>query len=304
MAKELGQIHVVNSTFPVSAAAQKFNIDLPGELTSQLQRMIRAGTYHKCVGIDMTLDTQGTLGGGQISGFIRYYAPTRGRCAAYRGAFQTMAELMKSQGLVMRENPMYDFKMPLNDDTTVNLFANQATFKGNTFPLSLNSSVASNSVFGVHNENVQPKYTGTAGDLFNGGFNTLLQDPATGTDFVINYTVPFTGDPDFASTEYEEIPFMVAWSPDEGGAVNQNRLTPVSFNWRPDPALFLAIMCGQLQVVVEEINVDSGASTLNLQIATMVSGWKSIMGSPDKKRKKLTVTRKMPVNKHSFPKGR
>lgn len=282
MAKELGQIHVVNSTFPVNAAAQKLNIDLPGELTSQLQRMIRAGTYHKCVGIDMTLDTQGTVGGGQISGLIRYYAPTRGRCAAYRGAFQTMAELMKSQGLVMRENPMYDFKMPINDDATVNLFANQATFKGNAFPLSLNSSVAAQSVFAVHNENVQPKYTGSAGDLFNGGFNTLLQDPATGTDFVINDTVPFTGDPDFASLDYETIPFTLTWTPDTTDLA-------VGFQWRPDPALFLAVMCGQLQVVIEEVNLDGGAPGVNIQIAVMVSGWKSIMGNPDKKRRKKKV---------------
>ncbi len=276
MAKELGQIHVVNSTFPVSAAAEKLNIDLPGQLTSQLQRMVRAGTYHKCVGIDMTLDTQGTLGGGQISGIIRYYAPTRGRCAAYRGAFQTMAELMKSQGLVMRENPMYDFKMPINDETTVNTFENNATFKGNSYPLSLNASVASNSVFGVHNENVQPKYTGSAGDLFNGGFNTLLQDPAVGTDFVINDTVPFTGDPDYASTDYETIPFTLTWTPDTTDLA-------VGFQWRPDPALFLAVMCGQLQVEIEEVNLDGTAPGLNINIAVMVSGWKSIMGDPNRK---------------------
>ena len=150
MAKSLGQIHVVNSIFPVNnTTGDKFNIDLPGQLTSQLQTMVRAGTYHKVVGIDMTLDTQGTLGGGQVSGSILYYAPTHGRCSAYRAAFKSMAEVMKTQGISMRENRLYDFKAPINVAGTVNVFQNQATLDG-TNGLALNNTVnAGASIFGA-----------------------------------------------------------------------------------------------------------------------------------------------------------
>ena len=50
MAKELGQIHTVNYTQDISntgSAQNAINVDLPGQLTSQLQTIIRAGTYHK-----------------------------------------------------------------------------------------------------------------------------------------------------------------------------------------------------------------------------------------------------------------
>ena len=276
MAKSLGQIHVVNEQFPVAAAGEKYNIDLPGRLTSQLQRMVRCGTYQKVVGIDITLDTQGTLGGGQISGNILYYAPTRGRCAAFRGAFKSMADVMKTQGISMRDNELYDFKTPINNAAAVNAFTNGATLDG-TNALCLRSTVTGASVFDVHNRSVQPQYTGTAGDLYQPGFTTLLQTEGSGTDFVLNDTVPFTGDPDFASLEYESIPFTLSWTPDTTDLA-------IAFQWRPDPALFLAILCGQMQVVIEEINKDGGAPGVNLNIAVMVSGWKSIMGNPDRKR--------------------
>jgi hypothetical protein len=66
-AKSLGQIHTVNNFYPVSASGDLMNIDLPGQLTDQLQRMVRCGNYFKIVGIDMTLDTVGTNGGGQVT---------------------------------------------------------------------------------------------------------------------------------------------------------------------------------------------------------------------------------------------
>jgi len=281
MAKSLGQIHVVNKTFPVNASGDKFNLDLPGSLTEQLQTMVPAGTFHKCVGIDMTLDTQGVLGGGQVTGNILYYAPTRGRCAAYRSAFKSMAEVMKTQGISMRDNPMYDFRAPLNVAGTVSAvdFQNQATLDGSN-GLALNNTVNDGaSIFGVHNRGVQPQYTGTAGDLYQPGFDTILQSSATGTDFILNDAVPFTGNRDVASTEYESIPFTLTWTPDSSDLA-------VGFQWRPDPALYLAILCGQLQFVIEEINKDGGAPGLNINIAVMVSGWKSIMGNPDKKSRR------------------
>ena len=284
-AKELGQIHTVNYSQEVNSSLtyprRAINIDLPGQLTQQLQTMVRAGTYHKVVGIDMTLDTVGIVGGGQITGFFRYYAPTRGRCAAFRGAFKAMKEQMANQGVNTRTNPLYDFRAPLNSQNVDSgAFPNRATLDGSQGLALYNQVEPGASIFDVHNASVRPQYTGTTGELFTDGFDTLLANQIEGnaTDFVLNDTIPFSGNRNTASTEYEEIPFMLSWTPDSSDLA-------INWNWRPDPALFLAVLCGQLQVVIEEVNVDGGASILNLNVAVMVSGWKSIMGEPGSKSK-------------------
>lgn len=285
-AKELGQIHTVNYsqqiTFGSSTPQNFINIDLPGQLTEQLQTMVRAGTYHKVVGIDMTLDTVGTLGGGQITGYLRYYAPTKGRCEAFRSAFKAMRQQMSNQGVSTRTNPLYDFRAPLNEFAHTNgVFPNRATLDGREGLALYNSANPGASIFDVHNDTVRPLYTDTAGELYSAGFDTLLASQAEGniTDFVMNDTVPFTGNRSTASTEYEEIPFMLTWTPDSTDFA-------VNWNWRPDPALFLAILCGQISMVIEEANYDGGnTSGLNLNVAVMVSGWKSIMGEPGSRSK-------------------
>ena len=292
-AKDLGQLHVVNYTQNISTAPSRLvNIDLPGQLTEQLQTMVRAGTYHKVVGIDMSLDTVGIVGGGQVSGSILYYAPTAGRCAAFRGAFATMKELMTSQGVKTSTNSLYDFKAPINELSVLSgPFPNRATLDGTTGLALYHSGSDGASIFGVHNRNVRPTYTGGTSDLFQPGFDTILQSAATGTDFVLNDTVAYSGNRMEASLQYETIPFTMSWTPDSTDMA-------VKFQWRPDPALFLAVMCGQMQVVIEELNLDGTAPGLNLNIAVTVSGWKSIMGVPGKKKsrskkksKKSFVTR-------------
>ncbi len=283
MAKSLGMIHTVNTEHTFDTSGQVSHIDLPGELTAQLSRMIRAGNFFKLVGIDMSIDAQGTVGGGQISGYLRYYAPTRGRCAAFREAFQAMKNVMKMQGINTWTNPLYDFRVPLNDDTSVSGdFPNQATLDGDR-GLSLNDSQTDTSIFGVFNESVRPQYTSTAENQFGTGFKTVLSDlQTTPTDFVRNDEVMWSGNSDKAATAYEKIPFMITYTPDSVDTV-------WSVQWRPDPALYVAILCGQLQIVAEEVNRDSDAPALNLQVACHVSGWKSIMGNPDKKRRKKKV---------------
>ncbi len=285
-AKELGQIHTVNYSQEIatgSTTPQNFiNVDLPGQLTEQLQTMVRAGTYHKVVGIDMTLDTVGTLGGGQITGYIRYYAPTRGRCEAFRSAFKAMKQQMSNQGVNTRTNPLYDFRAPLNEFAhTSGVFPNRATLDGREGLALHNSNTPGASIFGVHNTTVRPQYTDAANLLFADGFDTLLAniDEGNATDFVLNDTIPFTGNRNAASIEYEEIPFMLTWTPDSTDLA-------ISWNWRPDPALFLAVLCGQMSIVIEEANYDGGNSSgLNLNVAVMVSGWKSIMGDPSKRKR-------------------
>ncbi len=278
MAKSLGQIHSVNESITVAAVNDRYNIDIPGQLTEQLNRMVRAGTFHKCVGIDITLDPAlaGTASGGQVTGRLLYYAPTRGRCAAFRSAFKAMAEQMKTQGVAMRDNMLYDFRAPLNNNVTINTFNNRSTLDG-VNGLALNHASAGSSIFGVHNSGIQPINTATSRPLFSSGFDTLLQGSG-GTDFVLNDTQPYSGNTLSASLDYEEIPFAVSYEPATPGTTSAT----VTWQWRPDPALYVAMLCGQIQLVVDEVDLTSASSAI-LQVNVMVSGWKSIMGSPDKK---------------------
>ena len=76
MPKELGQIHTVNFynvLDPNDADSLICNYDVSGELCSQLSRMVRQGNFFKLVGLDMSLSSTTTLGGGQLSGYIRYF---------------------------------------------------------------------------------------------------------------------------------------------------------------------------------------------------------------------------------------
>jgi len=286
MAKSLGQIHNANfRAGPFTAVNQKYNLDLAGQLTEQLQRMVRAGTFHKLVGVDITAEFTGVTAGqgATVAGRLRYFTPTRGRCEAFRGAFRSMAEVMKTQGVSMRANAMYDFRAPLNNDATLNTFDNRATLDGTNGLALVHGSVPGASIFGVHNEGVQPVSSTAAGDVFTSGFDTILQGSG-GTDFVLNDTLPFTGNPMEASEEYEEIPFTLTYD----GASNH----AIMFNFRPDPALYIAIMCGQMQVVIDTLDLDTGTASVTLEISAQVSGWKSIMGSPDKKKSSRRTTSK------------
>jgi len=295
-AKELGQIHTVNystNLLGITEGATPFvleNYDLPGQLSLQLQRMIRAGNYFKTVGIDISLGVNHQLSEDlTISGEIRYYAPTRGRCEAFRSAFEAMAQQMKIQGISMRDNPLYDFRAPLNGSATASLtaFPNQATLNG-TNGLVLNTTADGLGIFNVHNEGVRPIYEGS--NVFSEGFRTLLDDSTPSgsrADFVLNDVAPYTGNEHFAETEYETIPFQIAFT-----TVNGENSTS-TFQWRPDPALYLAVMCGQFQIVVNDMQTSANLTdTVDINVAFMVSGWKSIMGNPDKKKLSSKKTRK------------
>ncbi len=284
MAKELGQIHTVNKNMTVNAAGDVKDIDLSGLLTDQLQRMVRQGNFFKTVGIDMNLDLGGGATGGQVTGWLRYYAPTKGRCDAYRGAFKAMKDVMKIQGINHMTNPLYDFRCAFNDDSPAG-FANQATLDGTTGLVLHSLASPRASVFGIHNESVTPTYQGTTAELYSEGFDTILQTGGAATDFVLNDAIPYTGNTNEAAVGWEYIPFSLSWEP---GA----QTGPVTLEWRPDPALYLAIMSGLIQIYIEEASI-TGPGYLNLNIAVMVSGWKSIMSERrHRKRSSKKVTHK------------
>ncbi len=273
-AKDLGMIHSVNFTRRVTNSTSSGDsslLDLPGQLSEQLQRLIRQGQYFKIVGIDMGLLPVGATTSASVSGQLRYYAPTKGRCAAYRQAFKAMAEAMKVQGISMRDNKFYDFRCTTRDSSLLtNDLDNCASFDGVT-ELALNGA-APNGVFQVYNDSVQPvQLTAT----FSDGFGVF---GSAGNNFVVNEGQQgYEGtDGKIADIEFEEITFNLTW--------DNNDVTAMNFQWRPDPALYLAVMCGLFEIRFDDVTV-TGSTDIDVEINVMTSGWKSIMGNPDKKRR-------------------
>ncbi len=282
-AKELGMLHSVNFSQNIAdSSSEIFNHDLAGQLTEQLQRMVRQGQYFKVAGIDIGMRPGGnsttTNLAATVAGKLRYYAPTQGRCAAYRDAFKTMAEAMKGQGISMRNNTFYDFRVPLRDSSNYANsvpFANGATFNG-ADELAMNK-LAPNGVFQVHNESVQPIQTSaTFSDgfsLYGSGGNTWVLNPAT---------QGFQGNHMIADDEFEEIPFQLSYD----SSSTQGNASTLTWQWRPDPALYLAVMAGQFEFQIEDCTIEGTGSpaTVSLDVTYSIAGWKSIMGNPDKKR--------------------
>lgn len=281
MAKELGQIHTINHTSQYTSDNVRAQIDVSGLLTKQLQHLVRQGNFFKVVGIDMTVSDFATGdNGGQITGYLDYFTPTRGRCAAYRAAFRATANAMKLQGITMRSNPQYDFRVSFADNNVYpgsQQLKNHSTLDG-TDGLSLIEPVSSRSgVFAVHNQSVTPVTTGAPS--FGAGYNTMGVQ-STPTDFVLQETATgYTGNPMFADGDFESIPFQMTFTP---GSTDVS----TTFNWRPDPALYVAMMTGLIQIRLEELDFDGDSDALEINTAVHIAGWKSIMGDPSKKRRR------------------
>ena len=141
--------------------------------------------------------------------------------------------------------------------------------------------VPGSSIFEVHNRGVKPNQQDSGGtiDQFSDGYDTLLQSGAGKTDFVLNDTVIFSQNENYAETEFEEIPFQMVYS------YGANNTSTLSFQWRPDPALYVAVMTGNIEIVINDLDLSGAATALVLETSLYVSGWKSIMGDPDKKKK-------------------
>ncbi len=281
MAKSLGQIHTVNVSQLVNTAGDTVLVDLPGILTNQLQHMVRQGQFFKVVGIDMTCqDLVGAQGEVAVSGVMRYYAPTKGRCAAYKNAYRAVRQGMKLQGINVRGNRHYDFRVPMGATSGyVNGadFLNQATIDGtNQLTLDDTAASATDEVFTVYNQNIEPAQA--AAPTFSTGFG-IPGSAITGTDYVLNEGEYYEGSMvPFAEITKEEIPFSISFGQDAAQGISN----VMTMQWRPDPALYLAVFTGQFEVVIEDINDSVPATAITLEIAVHVAGWKSIMGSRSK----------------------
>lgn len=284
MPKSLGQIHTANfNVTDITAQGIQYLLDPAGELSGQLNHMVRqAGNMFKVVGVDMTVSEYGgNPGGGSINGVLRYYAPTRGRCDAIKSAFAAVREGARIQGVRLTDNANYDFRVPLRNTT---LYTNpygdlisKSTIDG-TNEIVLSNTDGTSGVFDIHNSNIEPSQGGVT-PTFSQGYG-IPGTGGAGTDFVLNEGAIY--DPSMrnvASTQMEEIPFQVSFDPQGEGMVT-------NWMWRPDPALYLAVLTGQFELHIDEYDTDDDATALTLDIAIHISGWKSIMGNPDKKRRK------------------
>jgi hypothetical protein len=102
---------------------------------------------------------------------------------------------------------------------------------------------------------------------------------STPTDFVNDeQDLGYTGNPMYANPNAEAIPWQLSYSP---GTTDIS----TSLQWRPDPALYVAMAFGQIRVKLDEIDLDGAQNPLNLDIAVHIAGWKSIMGDPDKPKR-------------------
>ena len=305
MAKSLGQIHTVDFNMEIAKTADKgpsnaFLCDLSQELSTQLQRNIRQGHYYKLVGIDAVIQSpenilllDGTEG--FVKGRFRYFLPTQGRCEAYRTAFKQMMEQMKSRGISPGQNVMYDFRTLPRGFSNYALNAllgqplkNLATLDGQTV-LALTANTATGTeVFDTHNENINNKNTGVP--EFSSGLNTQISTLVSPTEFVLEQASIYSGNHMIADTTLEEIPFTLAYSVEDGEMNSQ------PLQWRPDPALYIAIMCGQVEIVLDEIEADGATGIdldgVELDFSFHVAGWKSIMGAHKDSKSKSKKSRR------------
>ncbi len=296
MPKSLGQIHTVNYTLTggttIGAGLNRWLIDLPGQLTEQLNHMVRMGSNFKVVGIDATLtDAESGEGGQSVNGLIRYYAPTRGRCLAVRDAYAAVRNGMKLKGIHPTNNLNYDFRPPINPP---HLFQNGSDFKNQASiqydfnldvwkPLCVDNNPGFQTIFDTWNTGLEPRqgqignpdfssgYDITLGGVYNAGAaHTQLVN-----DYVLQEGMYLQTHEHFANDEYEEIPFTLANSDGQSAALE--------LMWRPDPALYLSVMLGQFDVLVEEVKDLIPGVFFEIDIAVHVSGWVGMMS--DKKRR-------------------
>lgn len=299
MAKSLGQIHTVNWTLQdIKAASDPSGtpsniglLDLGSRLTDQLQTMVRTTNIFKVVGIDMTLEDYDASvdGGGQISGRLEYYAPTRGRCLALKNGWEFQRDLLKASGIPYGKNSNYDFKPqlmgeqvpytgiigaevgganPLTSDVPNLAYSPDPSGNPISFCLAKGGTTNQN-IFDTWNASLNPSGMNPA-DVFDSGFTT--PDGTNNQDFVLFDDELITRPRLYADDSIQWIPFQMSWTPSSTDV-------SVSFNWRPDPALYLSILTGQFNLYIEELDLDGGADALTLRIAMHVAGWKSAIST-------------------------
>ena len=306
MAKSLGQIHTTAFNYEIDSGskgeANAFLCDGSAALSAQFNRNIRMMSIYKLVGADLVVqmpDGAAPVGSTSdrmiVKGRMRYFQPTKGRCQALRDAYQQFRAMAKAQGVDPGKNKLFDFRVlprpisnyPVNALATENNILNTTTLDG-SIELCMTEGATGVSTFASYNVSVKPVDTVLAGD-FASGLDTWQS--GTQTDFVLNEGTIQTGNANVADLELEEIPFELAY--------DSTARRVHTLNWRPDPALYIGILGGFVEIVLDEITA-AGSSTViegvEMDISLHWAGWKSIVSSPKKKRRTRRSSKKK-VNK-------
>lgn len=279
MAKQLGQIHTVGYKLTNVGVGDLGLIDLPGQLSKQLQHRVRMMSTFKITGIDCAIVSGSPAA---VSASLRYFAPTQGRVAALKEAWEACKMIFDAQGVRYWNNLNYDFRTPISAPSIFNLtgalgssFLNQASIEqiaGVNEPLCLVTPPAgAKGVFAAYNESVGP-LAGPAAPTFSSGFATL--GPTTAGDMVLNEGVYLESRVPIAQEDMEEIPLQLSFD-----SVSDEAST--TFMWRPDPALYLSVLTGQFIFKVDE----SSQAAVDIDLNFHVAGWKSIYHNDRMKRR-------------------
>lgn len=300
MPKSLGQIHTVSHEFAnvnySLASDNRLLIDLPGELTKQLQHMVRMMSSFKVVGVDMTYGPAVNSHGisCSMSGQLKYFAPTAGRVQALQNAYKAVRRMMKLSGVQPQHAITYDFRPIIQNPADFENAAdivNQACVEDNGLATCLANGPGSSNIFGLYNQGILPRDTIGVATFFEEGFDIGLRSNVAGADWTLNEKVLLSSTTPLASEDYEVIPFELSYSaPDTPAGITQVSSSAV-WNWRPDPALYLSVLTGQIVIHIEESTaVDEDGipapDATQLDVAVHVAGWKSILGSRKKRRSK------------------
>ncbi len=298
MPKSLGQIHTVSHEFPhvtySLAAGNKLLIDLPGELTRQLQHMVRMMSSFKVVGIDMSYGpiVNAHEVSCSMSGQVQYYAPTKGRVEACKMAYHAVRRMMKLSGVDPKDAITYDFRPLIADPAEFENggdIGNQASIEDNGLASCLaNGPGGSSNIFGIYNQGIVPRQAAGDATAFEEGFDIGLRTNVASADWTLNEKVFLEAlSAPTAAEELEVIPFELSYA--AADVASQIPVTNI-VEWRPDPALYLSILTGQLIIEIEESAANhEGESDLDvtqLDVAVHVAGWKSILGSNKKKSRR------------------
>lgn len=304
MPKSLGQIHTTKFNYEAASTSlgesNAFLCDNSAKLSNQFNRNIRMMQSYKWVGADLVvqlpenvnpLGTESTSV--QVKGRMRYFAPTKGRCQALRDAFNQFRTMAKGQGVNPGKNRLFDFRViprselqysinasALNPDE---ILRNLTTLDGSN-PLVMVEGSSGTSVFETYNESVRPRSSAVVPGSYSSGLDTWQS--GTQTDFVLNEGLIQSGNPNEADLEFEEIPFVLTYD-----SVDPRSM---SLQWRPDPALYVSVLGGFVEIVLDEITA-TGASGgiavdgVEVDIAMHWAGWKSIVQAPKSRtRRKMT----------------
>lgn len=300
MPKSLGQIHTTSfnyegfSTSITDNAA--FLADSSAALSTQFNRNIRMMQSYKWVGADLVVQLPEDINpfGSEstevsVKGRMRYFAPTKGRCNALRAAFQQFKETARQQGVNPSNNKLFDFRVvpraltnyPMNSSPfSTHPIYNTTTLDGVNSLTMVDGGASSVECFTSYNIGVAPEDTAVTSSDFASGLRTQVGTLLTQTDFVNNEGLIQSGNPLIADTEFEEIPFVLTFN-----AVDKRT---ASLQWRPDPALYVSVLGGFVEIVLDEVSASGAGGTtpfegFEMDIALHWAGWKSIVQPPKSK---------------------